>query len=201
MNRIVRIISVIDTRDYEEEGDRWVAIPGSGDEHSCDRCGRSHEVLATVELEDGTQAVVGTGCAKGESMEIQQQLKAGAAFAKRATLLYRQVKAVESFQAVKQKIEAEVDALRFPDVNLVTNKFEMWMFVAGDASIVVRHHSPYEPIYDRPEFTGYHKTQLMRAWRDNRRRERGWYDVVKKIKKYGQAAEKLRKLKESAGVP
>jgi len=35
--------------------------PGTGEPHNCDRCGRAHEVHATVELGDGLLAVVGTG--------------------------------------------------------------------------------------------------------------------------------------------
>ena len=56
------ILSVIDTRQYEEQGDRWVPIPGSGNARDCDRCRRSHEVHATVRYLDGRTAVVGTGC-------------------------------------------------------------------------------------------------------------------------------------------
>lgn len=81
-NHITKILAVVDTREYMEDGDRWVAIPGSGLENECERCGRLHEVHATVELADGTTAVVGTGCMKGESMEVQAALKAGASAAK-----------------------------------------------------------------------------------------------------------------------
>lgn len=47
---IVRIVRVVDTREYTEEGDRWVPVPGSGIENECARCGRLYEVHATVEL-------------------------------------------------------------------------------------------------------------------------------------------------------
>ena len=57
-----KILSVVDTRQYEERGDRMVPIPGSGDARDCDRCGRAHEVHATVAYEGGRTAVVGTGC-------------------------------------------------------------------------------------------------------------------------------------------
>ncbi len=194
--RIVRIISVVDTRDYEEDptSDRWVPVPGSGTEHACDRCGRSHEVLATVELEDGKTAIVGTGCARGESMEIQQQLKAGAAFAKKATALHHQIEAAAPLRALKQQIEDKVNALRIPDIVLTTNKFSMWTFVAEDASIPVRYHGEFEPLYDRPELTAYYRNQLVRAWRANRLKELGWHDVAAKLKASEKAAERLKRL-------
>jgi hypothetical protein len=66
---IVRILAVRDTRNYEEQGDRWIAVPGSGQERECDRCRRPHEVHVDVELSDGTVACIGRGCAQGDSME------------------------------------------------------------------------------------------------------------------------------------
>lgn len=58
-----KILEVADTRDLVEEGDRWVRVPGSGDAHLCDRCGRLHEVHATVLGDDGAEHIVGVGCA------------------------------------------------------------------------------------------------------------------------------------------
>lgn len=60
--RVSKIHAIRDTREYVEIGDRWVPVPGSGDARECDRCGRTHEIHAEVEYEDGTTAVVGTGC-------------------------------------------------------------------------------------------------------------------------------------------
>jgi hypothetical protein len=56
------ILQVVDTREYEEQGDRWVPVPGSGNARDCDRCGRRHEVHAHVRYPDGSEAIVGTGC-------------------------------------------------------------------------------------------------------------------------------------------
>ena len=70
MKRIIEILNVCDTRDWEEVAeDKWVAIPGSGDPHVCDRCGRTHEVHAEVLCDDNTKMVVGTGCAKKDMAE------------------------------------------------------------------------------------------------------------------------------------
>ncbi len=41
--------SVVDTREWVEGADdKWHPIPGSGSGRSCDRCGRTHEIHATV---------------------------------------------------------------------------------------------------------------------------------------------------------
>lgn len=59
----MKILKVVDTREYEEVGDgKWAPIPGSGNARECDRCGRLHEVHAYVETPSGGTMVVGTGC-------------------------------------------------------------------------------------------------------------------------------------------
>jgi len=63
MAAIIKILSVVDTREYEEgPDDKWYPIPGSGREHQCYRCGRLHEIHAEVLLDDEKIVVVGTGC-------------------------------------------------------------------------------------------------------------------------------------------
>jgi len=69
--KIERILKVVDTRQYEEgPDDKWYPIVGSGHEHACARCGRMHEIHAMVLLDDGNEAVVGTGCASKENTEM-----------------------------------------------------------------------------------------------------------------------------------
>lgn len=75
---IVRILSIRDTRAFEDGDHGMRPIPGSGDARACDRCGRVHEIHARVELSDGTRATVGTGCMRGESMEVAKALASGA---------------------------------------------------------------------------------------------------------------------------
>lgn len=82
MANIVRIIAVCDTREREEIGERFVPIPGSGSIRSCDRCNRDHEIHVEVELSDGRTTVVGQGCAKSESMEMQGKIKSAISAAK-----------------------------------------------------------------------------------------------------------------------
>ena len=75
----MKILRVVDTREYEEIADgKWAAIPGSGNARECDRCGRLHEVHAYVETDDGTTMIVGTGC-MGLGPEVARKLasKAG----------------------------------------------------------------------------------------------------------------------------
>lgn len=88
---IVRILQVVDSRQFEEQGDRWVAIPGTGDERECDRCGRRHEVHATVELSDGTVAIVGTGCMRGDAMvpDLRRHASTAMSIAKAESQLLR----------------------------------------------------------------------------------------------------------------
>jgi hypothetical protein len=62
--KIARILGVSDTRDRIEVGDRWVAVPGTGDLRPCDRCCREHEIHVDVELSDGRRVNIGSGCAK-----------------------------------------------------------------------------------------------------------------------------------------
>ncbi len=69
MSAIIRVIAVRDSRQFEEIGERWVPIPGSGQSRQCDRCQRDHEIHVEVALSDNTTAVIGQGCARGDSME------------------------------------------------------------------------------------------------------------------------------------
>lgn len=91
--KIVKILSVVDTRQYEEVGDKWVPIPGSGDEHECSRCGKPHEVHATVLTEDGKTKVVGTGCAAKDNMEMASRFNSLDRASKRLAMLKAEQKA------------------------------------------------------------------------------------------------------------
>ena len=59
---ITEILSITDTRDVIEQNDRFIPVSGTGDKHTCEACGRLHEVHAQVRLEDGDIKTVGTGC-------------------------------------------------------------------------------------------------------------------------------------------
>lgn len=113
---ISRVVSIVDTREYIEEGDRWVPVPGSGEQHECHRCNRVHEVHAHVVLSDGSEAIVGTGCARGESAEIVRALTNGANAAKRTRILEREAAKERSRVAAWDLKAAEFDALPFPEI-------------------------------------------------------------------------------------
>lgn len=86
IRRIVRVLEVVDTREYEEDGDRFVPVVGSGSPRDCDRCGRLHEVHAHVELDDGSEAVVGTGCMRQDEADVASRVRS---MARRASSLAR----------------------------------------------------------------------------------------------------------------
>ncbi len=114
--KITRIISVVDTRSYEEHEDgKFHAIPGSGVVRQCDRCGREHEVHATVELEDGKTAIIGTGCMTAEDSESAEKLRSMDAAAKRLARLRAEKAAYERILADWQTIRAEVKSIPVPE--------------------------------------------------------------------------------------
>jgi hypothetical protein len=112
---IVKVIKIVDTREYEVIGntalgaDRIAPIPGSGEIAQCARCGRDHEVHVHVELDNGKVAIIGTGCAKNDSMHIQNNIKRAATVAKRLAKLqaeYNTKKAqLEEYSAIRKNLE------------------------------------------------------------------------------------------------
>lgn len=76
----LKLIKIVDTRDkIEVTGkngrDRLVGIPGTGVTNQCPICGKDHEIHAYVEYPDGTQQVMGTGCAVKVDPSITVQMK------------------------------------------------------------------------------------------------------------------------------
>lgn len=122
---IIAVLEIVDTRDGElvvgKGGrERWVPIPGSGNAAECARCGRDHEVHATVELSDGTTRVMGTGCAKKDAAAYQKsrissgERRAKAIAATRGTLARLRERLTE-IKARNDAAEAEVRALDWPE--------------------------------------------------------------------------------------
>lgn len=74
---IVRVLNVLDTREWVEDGDRLRAVPGSGVRRRCARCSREHEVHAEVLLSDGRTVIVGTGCMSKGTMGLEGRIAAG----------------------------------------------------------------------------------------------------------------------------
>lgn len=123
--KIAKILRVTDTREYEEVGDRYVPIPGSGELNVCDRCGRTHEVHATVLLENGNTAVVGTGCMKSESAEVVSQVKSLTSATKTFYRLQAEEKDLQAKLDNNERIRAEVEKLRLPEI-MITHEPNEW---------------------------------------------------------------------------
>lgn len=119
MTAIVRIIAIRDTRQYEEHGDRWVPIPGSGEARPCDRCERDHEVHVDVELTDGSTACIGSGCARGESMDIIAAIRRVESAVKRRAGLVAKLDSLRADYERALAIDTEVRALPLPPFEMV----------------------------------------------------------------------------------
>ena len=167
---IVRIIDVRDTRDRIEVGDRLVPVPGSGDLRPCDRCCREHEIHVDVELSDGRRANIGSGCAKGESMEVQSRLKSAVSAAKTRSRLRAEL-AVARDQLVKAKAAwRDVEALPAPPPVLLEE--------IPDARGVrqVWGMGDYDGVWTLPghPFDAERRRALESGWRSKRYKERGF---------------------------
>ena len=116
--RIVRLLSVHDTRQYEEVRDGvWKPIPGSGTVAQCARCGRDHEVHATVEFSDGRSAIVGTGCAAQGSMEPSvATFESADRAARRIAQLQAQLVSVRKEMDGWREQRARIDSVALPEV-------------------------------------------------------------------------------------
>lgn len=118
--RIVRVREVVDTREYEEVEDGvFKPIPGSGSPHLCSRCGRTHEVHALVELDDGQTELVGTGCASKASMDVAVQVKTEMARQKNLEKWTRVLASHERRRAIWDAATKAVGAMPVPPVERV----------------------------------------------------------------------------------
>lgn len=160
---IVRIVKIEDTREYEEQGDRWVPIPGSGEARDCSRCGRSHEIHATVELVDGSTTVVGTGCAARESADLAPAFRSGESRAKRVKALRAELARALALVSERDTVVADVAAMQPPAVDVsVDHDAGRYRGVCGDAFVFAffRHEHDFH-------------SRAVAAWRARRVAERG----------------------------
>ncbi len=198
---IVTILEIVDTRDGELVEDangreRWVPIPGSGNAAECARCGRRHEVHATVELSDGTTRVMGTGCAKqldaSQASRISsEERRAKARTSTRGALTALRAKLAE-IEARNAAAEAEVEALGAPAVVQIPSPYgadERTWYQCGDANPCAGFRGD-ETIA---------QNNARRAWRDAALRARGWKSP-RAVRAGVEALEKkLAKLDAAAG--
>ena len=128
---IVAVVSVVDTRQYVEDGDRFVPIPGSGESHACDRCGRGHEVHATVRLADGASAIVGVSCMREKAMAKEaRRLANGAGTTARLRAELAKSEALLASLVAAQNIVA---ALAVPEVTATALDDRRIEYRCGDA--------------------------------------------------------------------
>jgi len=167
---IARILGVRDTRDRVEVGDRWVPVPGSGDLRACDRCGREHEVHVDVELSDGRRANVGSGCAKGESLEVQSRLKSAVSAAKTRSRLRAELAVAREEHARAAHAWREVQALAAPSPRLLEETHEE----RGTRQVWGMDDARVWTLAGSRGFDTERRQALLSAWRGKHYRERGF---------------------------
>ena len=175
--KIERILKVVDTRQYEEgPDDKWYPIVGSGHEHACARCGRMHEIHAIVLLDDGNEAVVGTGCASKENTEMAARFLRAENLAKRLARLNAVEAAFTLKMARWEKAWAEVEALPVPAVEVeqkspvVGRSVDLmtWFRVGAEGYARVRESDLAVPAYKAERVAC-----AVDGWRRARMKERG----------------------------
>ena len=164
--RIVRIVSVVDTREYEEVSDgKFKPIQGSGSTATCSRCGRGHEVHATVELSDGTTTVVGTGCANKIDLSIEKEMRAAETHAKSGRRLQAELTATQAKLEQCSKVRAQILALPLPEIGEIEYLGHPWIKMA-DAKVSCQFARTPEDYHER-------RNALIASWRDRRFLEHG----------------------------
>jgi len=114
--KITKLLGVEDTRELIEDGDRWIRVSGTGVVRHCDRCNRAHEVHAHVELEDGTAAIVGTGCMRADDLIQASAVRSALRTSERKLTLARRIEKLERALAAALAIEQEVARLPVPAI-------------------------------------------------------------------------------------
>lgn len=172
--RIVRVVRVEDTREWEEGPDeRWHPIPGSGRAHECARCGKDHEVHAEVELSDGSHVIVGTGCAKADSLAIATQIKGLDAKAKRLARMQAELASQKRKLAAYREVQRRVAEMKPPPIergeHLLPSGKTVPMMRMGDVSFWMQFGE-----YDSPRELADRKRGLLALWIARREREAGF---------------------------
>lgn len=197
--KIRRLLKIVDTREREERDGMYssysVPIRGTGDIHVCARCGAEHEVHAYVELEDGSQAILGTGCARQAAMDAGDKDMARFVSsmdrrAKRRAELLANVDRFRRLSAERAKALREVASQTPPPVVWkITGKREiggrdMWRVFCGDESVYSLYGPEMTP--DEADAARYYdvgdaqrrirerEDHARRAWVDRRIEELGY---------------------------
>ena len=193
---IARILDVRDTRDRIEIDDRLVPVPGSGDLRPCDRCCREHEIHVDVELSDGRRANIGSGCAKGESMDVKSRLKSAVSAAKTRSRLRAELALARDEHTRAAQAWREVEKLHPPPAELreevADPRGTRQEWGMGDAHVWVLPGS---------SFGAERRGALLSGWRSNRYRERGFslppYYYQQRVEDF---ADRLAKIERKLGA-
>ena len=194
---IARIIDVRDTRDRIEVGDRWVPVPGSGNLRPCDRCCREHEIHVDVELSDGRRANIGSGCAKGESMDVKSRLKSAVSAAKTRSKLRAELAVARDEHARALAAWNEIEALHAPKAELIEEiapehpgRLPRQIWAMGD-----------QHVWTFGDFNAERRQALLSGWRGKRYRERGFDRPLYLYKqKVDDLADRLAKIERKLGA-
>ncbi len=195
--KIVSIIRVEDTRQWEEgPDDKWYPVPGSGVEHQCARCGRNHEIHATVALEDDSMVIVGTGCMTADESEIAGKVRSILNSQKTLRKLERELVRQKELKAKYQELRQKVDSLPVPAVvTEVTEKIRAYetrpsktvVYRIGDAS--AWQDIGFGAMYD--DCDGERKAERVSCatyqWKENRAKELGCTYQMTNAASYGVA--------------
>jgi len=92
-----------------------------------------HEVHATVELENGEHAIVGTGCMSQESLDVQKAAKNGTSSAKCVARKQAELRKLRAHLAAFRDAEAKVDAMPLPPIEGPINEQSYDTYRMGDA--------------------------------------------------------------------
>jgi len=186
---IVDVVSVVDTRDWVEgDDDKFHPVPGSGTENTCARCGKPHEIHATVKMADGSQAVVGVSCARKES--IEKEIKAKLAAAQTGKRLEAELKRAQEKLVQAETAEKKANALPLPPLELTEIDLQggekMPVLRMGDAEVWLSY-----PWKQGDPISEERKKAVEYSWRDKRYKESGlplsaysYYQRVKELEKY-----------------
>jgi hypothetical protein len=193
---ITRIIDVRDTRDRIEVGDRWVPVPGSGALRPCDRCCREHEIHVDVELSDGRRANIGSGCAKGESMEVKSRLKSAISAAKTRSRLRAELAVARDEQARAAAAWKDIEAIRAPSPELIEEvpgvhgTRQVWGM--DDSTVWVLPGSTFD---------AERRQSLLNSWRNKHYRARGFMLSPYVYKQHADdLADRLAKIERKLGA-
>lgn len=196
--KIIKVLRVEDTRQYEEvQDDVWKPIPGTGIENQCARCGRSHEVHATVEIafDDGTTGsmIVGTGCMTADETEFATKIRSVLNSQRTLAKLERRLAKYEALEVQRAAIMVEVDKLSVPPCEIrlanlcivgraITYAPRLTMFCGdGDAWLSDNHPTSGR---DGEEYMAERRQCATWVWKEERAKERGMTRDMKNAAHY-----------------